>query len=401
MAPRPALAVAVVAAAIAWASGARADDDPPPRRNEVAAVPVVAGNSDIGLQLGLVGSLTRFEDGAKPFAWRLDGVLSSSGKVDDAGFRLVQHSYLVRLDAPALLGGRLRLDTRASARRTINSGYFGLGNAAPAPSSDDPRRYQYVHQEGRLHAIGRLKVVGPLDGGFAADLRWVAPDLFVGSKAAEDAALLRGTRPMGLAALAAGVMVDTRDEEFVTTRGVFHQAGARVNLDTAGVWSGEVSASLAHYARLVGPLVYASRVLVSFQLGEPAFYTMQEAGVFDPRWSFGGDNGVRGVPRGRYTGKIKAIANHELRLPLPRFRLFGQRIRPGLTALFDVGRLWADYRVDPARDGTSIGLKYGVGGGVFGQWGEAAIVRADVAWSPDAIAAGLPIGFYVTTGLTF
>jgi len=396
---RPAHGVAV--AAVAWAGVARAQDEPPPRRSEVAAVPIVAGSSDIGLQLGVVGSLTRFEGDAKPFAWRLDGVLSSSGKVDDAGFRLVQHSYLVRLDAPALLGGRLRIDARASARRTINSGYFGLGNAAPAPASDDPRRYQYLHQEGRLHTIGRVKVVGPLDGAFAADLRWVAPELFAGSKAAEDAADLRGTRPMGLAAVAAGVMIDTRDEEFVTTRGVFHQAGGRVNVDTEGVWSGELSASLAHYARVLGPLVYASRVIVSLQLGDPAFYTMQEAGVFDPRWSFGGDNGVRGVPRGRYTGKIKAIANHELRLPLPRFRILGQRVRPGLTALFDVGRLWADYRPDPARDGTSIGLKYGLGGGLFGQWGEAAIVRADVAWSPDAISAGLPIGFYVTTGLTF
>lgn len=401
MIPRSALRAAVAAGAIGWAAAARADEEPPPRRSEIAAVPVVAGSSDIGLQLGVVGSLTRFEDDLRPFAWRLDGVLSSSGKYDDAGFRLVQHSYLVRFDAPALLGGRLRLDVRASARRTINSGYFGLGNAAPAPPSDDPRRYQYVHQEGRVHTIGRVKITAPLDGAFAADLRYVAPELLAGSKAADDAPLLRGVRPLGLAAVAGGVMIDTRDEEFVTTRGVFHQAGARVNVDTDGVWSGEVSASLAHYARLVGPLVFASRVLTSMQLGEPAFYTMQEAGVFDPRWSFGGDNGVRGVPRGRYTGKIKVIANHELRLPLPRFRLLGQRIRPGLTALFDVGRLWADYRLDPARDGTSIGLKYGVGGGVFGQWGEAAIVRADVAWSPDSIAAGLPIGFYVTTGLTF
>jgi hypothetical protein len=400
---RACLLLSSVVAASLVARQARAEELDP-ERTELAGVPVVAGNSDIGLQVGIVGSATRFHGDARPFWWKLDAVASSSGKIDDAGFRLVQHSYLVRLETPALLGGRLRADVRASARRTINSGYYGLGNAAPAPPRDaDHRLYEYVHQEGRLHAIGRVRTGTPVDAAFAVNLRYVDPELYLGSKVSQDAAVLRGTDRAALGSLAGGIMIDTRDEEFVTTRGLFYQLGVSGTAGTAAVGSGEASASLAHYIQLAGPLIFAQRVIASLQFGHPPFYDMQEGGVFDQRWLFGGDNGVRGVPRGRYTGKIKALANHELRLLLPRFRLLGQRLRPGITALFDAGRLWADYAADPARDGTKLGLKYGIGGGVFGQWGEAAIVRADVAYSPDAVSENrsFPVGLYVTTGLMF
>jgi hemolysin activation/secretion protein len=109
------------------------------------------------------------------------------------------------------------------------------------------------------------------------------------------------------------------------------------------------------------------------------------------------------VPEGRYSGAIKIVGNVEIRIPFPRFRLFGQRFRLGTTTFFDTGRVWADYHADPARDGTSLGLKYGVGGGAFLQWGEAAIFRAEAAYSPDAESEnpGFPIGIYVSDGLMF
>jgi hypothetical protein len=54
-------------------------------------------------------------------------------------------------------------------------------------------------------------------------------------------------------------------------------------------------------------------------------------------------------------------------------------------------------------DGTSLGLKYGVGVDVFLQWGEAAIFRIEAAYSPNAQDAnpGLPLGIYVSDGLMF
>jgi hypothetical protein len=51
----------------------------------------------------------------------------------------------------------------------------------------------------------------------------------------------------------------------------------------------------------------------------------------------------------------------------------------------------------PELDGRGPGLKYGVGGGVRLTSGTAFVLRADLAWSPDAT----PIGAYVTAGEMF
>jgi outer membrane protein assembly factor BamA len=243
-----------------------------------------------------------------------------------------------------------------------------------------------------------------LDAAFAVNLRWESPAIYAGSKLAEDAPRLRGARDLALGSVAAGVVVDTRDREIVPTRGVHHQIGVGATEGSGdGVRSGEASAVLAHYAKLPGPFIFASRVTTSFQFGHATFYDQQQGGVFEPRLLFGGDNGVRGVPRGRYGGLVKVVANHEVRTLLPRFTLLGQRLRPGITALFDAGRVWADYRLDPTRDGTKLGLKMGAGGGLFCSWGEVAIVRVEMAYSPDAVSVnpGFPIGVYVTEGLAF
>jgi outer membrane protein assembly factor BamA len=161
---------------------------------------------------------------------------------------------------------------------------------------------------------------------------------------------------------------------------------------------------LAHFAPLGGPFIFASRFVASFQVGRVPFYDLAQGGVFEPQYLLGGENGVRGVPQGRYAGRVKMVANTEIRAtPFPRFRLLGQRLRIGTTAFFDAGRTWSDYQVTSPADGTSLGLKYGVGAGVFLQWGEAAIFRVDVAYSPDAESEnpGFPLGIYVSDGLMF
>ena len=51
----------------------------------------------------------------------------------------------------------------------------------------------------------------------------------------------------------------------------------------------------------------------------------------------------------------------------------------------------------PELDGSGLGLKYGVGGGLRLQQGKTFVIRVDVAWSPDA----RPIGAYLTAGHAF
>lgn len=387
-----------------------------PERFERAGFPLIGGNSDTGVQLGVAGKLTRFRSSAKPYLWNLDLLLSGSIKNDQGIVRLVQQSHVLRLDAPDLLGGRLRLDIYTNYQRAINAGYFGLGNATSAAGLPGAtalgRRFQYLDLSVRARLLARVRTGTIADLALGSTLRYLAPEVYGGSKLAEDHAArepdgsprVRGVDSAGLGGLAAGVFIDTRDSEFVTSRGIFYQLGVGGTVGTIdAVLYGNTSAVLAHYVPIGGPFLFAARFIASAQFGRVPFYDLAQGGTFLPQPLFGGDSGIRGVPLGRYAGLVKVLTNLEIRTLLPRFRLLNERLRFGLTTFIDAGRLWRDYRYDPASDGTGLGLKYGIGGGTFLQWGEAAIFRFEAAYSPDAAAAnpGFPLGVYVTDGLIF
>jgi hypothetical protein len=393
---------------MAVSTPASAEEVLDPERHELAGFPIVGGNTDIGVQFGAAGTLTRFHDGLAPYLWNLDLLLSASLKSDSNGTRLVQQSHVLRLDEPHLWGSRLRIDGRASFQRTVNAGYYGIGNASVAdlpPGASAPgRRYQYLQEEGRVRAISRIHTGTLVDVALGTNLRVESPSTYAGSKLADDSATVHGTEATALGGLAAGVMIDTRDTEFVTTRGIFYQVGVGYTVGSAeGVAYANTSAVLSHYAPLFGPLIYAQRFVASFDDGRVPFYDLQRGGTFEPQNLLGGESGVRGVPQGRYAGLVKVVSNLEIRSTLPRFTLFSQRLRLGTTTFLDVGRVWSGYTYDPTRDGHKLGLKYGIGGGAFLQWGEAAIFRIEVAYSPDAVAEnpGFPVGIYVADGLMF
>jgi outer membrane protein assembly factor BamA len=401
-----------------WTAAVFADDtltgEAPlaPRRYELGAFPILAGSSDIGFQFGAAATLSRFYDQAFPYLWNVDLLLSASIKDDAQGFRLVQQSHVLRLDAPDFFSSKLRLDTRLSFQRTINAGYYGIGNDASAA----PLNYEYKQEEGRIRSIGRIHTAARrLDVAFSANVRYETPSFADGppSKLQHDvtpqgpgeAPIAIGEQSALLVGIAAGVMFDTRNSEFVTTRGLYYQIGVGTTVGSAEqVRYGEAAAVLSHYAPLGGPFSFASRFVASFQFGRVPFYDLAQGGVFEPQYLLGGETGVRGVPQGRYAGRIKMISNLEVRAtPFPRFTIAGQRFRIGTTVFFDAGRVWNDYSVISAADGNTLGLKYGVGGGLFIQWGEAAIFRFEAAYSPDATSENptLPIGFYVSDGLMF
>jgi hypothetical protein len=112
---------------------------------------------------------------------------------------------------------------------------------------------------------------------------------------------------------------------------------------------------------------------------------------------------VRGVPVGRYSGEIKIYGTTELRAMFFGFTVLRQHFTIGGDALFDTGRSWLDYTFKSPLDGNGLGLKYGAGGGLYVLWGQAAIFRIDVAYSPDAAAENphFPVGFYVEDGTMF
>ena len=305
-----------------------------------------------------------------------------------------------------LCGGRLRLELRPSFTRETNQRYYGLGNASRAPADDVPARDFFTRQHPALLARARLQlhehlhlVLGTLVAhnvvtyGPASNL---ARDLATGSPRVRS--LLAVDTWFWLHLLEAGLLLDTRDDEIEPSRGQLHSLKVRV-----APWANryapfrylQVNATArAFHAPWRDRLVLAGRLIADVQVGDVPFF---ELARYDEASALGGANGVRGIPSDRYHGKRKLFGNLEARARLWRFEVLSSPYTLGATGFADAGRLWADVRPAPELDGPSPGLKYGLGGGLRLRKGETFVLRADLAWSPDA----RPFGFYFLAGHIF
>jgi len=254
---------------------------------------------------------------------------------------------------------------------------------------------------------------------FIATFRAEAPQIYPGSELANDATKknldgtpfirglsANGSSELGVAMLGGGLIYDTRDDEVFTHSGTFHQVGVRAVQGlpfAADVQYGAFGANFCWYVPLFRrAAIFAARLAIDLEFGNVPFYDLFTGGPFQTYDMPGGPSGIRGVPSGRYLGRVKALGNAELRsLPIG-FHLLQQSFRFGGDIFFDTGRIWLDYSRS-SLDGSGIGLKYGIGGGIYALWGQAALFRIEAAYSPDQVAEnpGFPIGIYVEEGTMF
>ena len=142
-------------------------------------------------------------------------------------------------------------------------------------------------------------------------------------------------------------------------------------------------------------LVLAVRGVADLQTGNVPFY---EESRYEDTSAIGGGQGVRGVPAYQFYGRAKAFGSVELRYKAWRFEGLSRRWVIGFAGFVDAGRLWSGITTaHPELDGTGLGLHWGTGGGIRIQQGRAFLVRADIAWSPDA----RPIAAYVMADQAF
>ena len=389
------------------------------QRFEPAGFPLIGGDSDVGFEFGAVGTLSYYSGGVKPYRWNMDLLLSASLKEGPGGsVEIAQQNYLWQIDMPGLFGGAMRLNPEVSYNHTINYGYFGLGNASsgetPSSSANPGRYHQWIESIAQARSTARIRIKEPFYVELAAQYLFVGPRTYAGSLLAEDAAptsspgapSIYGATPLSLPSLAAGLSYDSRDNEAFARAGMLHEVGVRFvqGFPTdAGVRYMEAGAILRGYVPIGGPVVLAGRLVANFQVGNVPFYDLFQAGPFDQKEMPGGSAGIRGVPVGRYLGPIKVLGNIELRAMLLKFSVLGQKFTLGNDVFFDTGRVWSDYSFRSSLDGTGVGLKYGVGGGIYVLWGQAAMLRIEAAYSPDAVSENpsLPLGIYVEDGTMF
>jgi hypothetical protein len=375
-------------------------------RLEKAVVPLFGGDTDVGLGAGVIASVSRVDAELDPFRWKIEGAAFGTVKLEggDRATAPFQDVFVV-LARHGLFGDRLRLSARPSFTRETNLRYYGVGNATPAPADEISARDFYTRTHPTLRAQARVKLGGPLHllVGSTLVYNWITLD--PRSRLAEDlaapgalAGLLRLDREHAVHLVEAGLVLDSRDDEVSPTRGHYHEVNLRLSPWRSAALPyryGGASATLRLYLPLgTSRLVLATRLVGDVLVGEPPVY---ELARLDETSALGGAKFVRGVPTNRYYGKRKLLGNVELRSRLFQLRVLRSSYEVGLTGFLDGGRVWADLNRRPDLDGTAMGLKYGVGGGLRIQKGETFVLRADIAWSPDA----RPVGAYLLAGQQF
>lgn len=382
---------------------------PDPTRRELNLVPLVGGDSDVGVGVGEVGDWARLQPGEGNYRWRLESGAFITFKLRDENDLIVpfQDYYLLYSLRNWGTEKRWTVDIRGSFTDETTLKYYGIGNASPAPSNlDDPAmEYGRIHPtlsvESRI-AVGHhlFLVLGNFYTHNWLDVRAnssLATDHAIGSP--DVRALLGDFGRHGVELAEVGLEYDTRDNEIVTRRGMYHALHFRYSPRIGG-WLPypyeTIDLTLRGYTTPIPRwLTLSARLVGDALLGSPPFY---ELARFNQTPAIGGVNAIRGVPAQRYYGKVKLFGNFEARTELFPFRLGKKQFVLGTAAFFDAGRVWTALGTShPDLDGSGTGLKYGVGGGLRLQQGQTFVVRVDLAWSPDA----RPVGAYFAAGQIF
>ena len=406
------LAVALLALPARGADPLNSSDQPDESSNarphtELNLVPIAGGSSDIGIGGGFFGGLARIEKGREPYVYNLEaaGLVTFKGGPD--GLELPVQDLYLKLTVPRFLGYPVRFEVRPSYTWEILR-YYGLGNGATdatrTGASSRFVSYRRLHPQLDLDLRFRLVDHVAVRGGFRYTQNWLQTT--AGSRLVQDQqggdaetrSLLGSFESHGVLLLKTGLQFDNRDNELTTHSGTFDELGFRFSPGGSSALPyryGNATLNTRVFLPLLKPrLVLAGRLVADLLLGSPPFYELSR---FEDTYALGGGNGVRGVPAQRYYGKVKVFGNAELRSELVSFHALGKPLVFGLVAFFDAGRVWADTRPEPLLDDGGAPLKYGTGGGLRLQSGSAFVLRADVAWSPDAN----PVGAYFAAGEAF
>jgi len=376
-------------------------------KDEFTLVPAAGGSTDIGVAVGYFTALTRNQKGYVPYLWNVESAGLVSFGIKDGAADIPYTDVYAKLTIPRLLERPIDFEARPSYTDEKSLYYYGMGNASSAvpPGGRSSAFFQYSRVHPSLLADVRVKVFDHVGAilGLRCTASWF--DVPSGSKLAEDMQsgspavqkIIGVTAPSLVALFIYGIQVDTRDSEVTPHKGTFDEAKFKWSPggdQTLPFRYGEASINLRGYVPISSRVTLAARIIGDVLLGDPPFAELPR---FEDTYAVGGSNGVRGVPAQRYYGKVKAIGNIEGRARLFDFRALSKPMSFGFEAFLDGGRVWTDTKPHPELDGTGLGLKYGVGVGLRLTSGSAFVLRADVAWSPDAA----PIGAYVSAGEMF
>lgn len=359
------------------------------KKFDAIAIPLLSFNSDQGFGYGGVGGAYFYAPGYKPYrhAIAVNVFFTSLG---------IQNHW-IRYDGPKLIGNN-RLEVRLDYRRELLAPWYGLGNISSPEFAGDVTDKKYNFERTSPGAWVRLR------GRPFGDTHPFQPYAGYGYRHTRvttyDNSLLalnpqRGMEGGSTGQVMAGALWDTRDDESDPTRGGVEEISFRGSArGTASDYTfGGVTFIEKRFIQLGSPrLVFGQRFTVDALFGDVPFFEWANVGGIATTEGIGGISSVRGIPRNRYSGGVKAFSNSELRFYAFNFPLFGEPVRVGGIGLVDFGRVWHP----DTEDGNWNSWHPGVGAGVRIAR-KAAVLRVDWGYAPEINRNG----FYVAFGHMF
>jgi outer membrane protein assembly factor BamA len=367
---------------------------------EVGFFPVIGGTSDVGFGAGFLAALAHFKAGEDRYTWRFELGALATYKPHGGHSNVPYTDFYALVTIPQIAPG-VRLDVRPSYTGETTQNYYGMGNASAVPRvtvASDYNQYGRIHPT--LAAFLRFEVAPAIYLRLGNYITFNHVSVYVPSKLDQDihsqdpeirSLVGEPQHDHFVNIVETAFLYDTRDDETEPHYGMYHQVSLRLSPGGVSCFPyryEQVNTTARFYVGPVHRFTLGARIVGDMQLDNPPFY---ELARFEDTYALGGANGVRGVPGQRYYGKIKLFGNLEGRLRLGAFQLFGRRLRFGIAAFLDAGRLWSDFGAHPDLDGTTLGLKWGIGGGMRIYQASTFAVRLDLAYSPDA----RPMGGYL------
>ncbi len=396
-----ALAVVAISLLASGATDALASGDAGAEPRDVASwrfagFPVLTFGSDVGLQLGAALFLYR------PVSKRPDDKdkLALSFSYATKGPRSLDLDVQVR----RLSGTSLRIRGDLHLADDTLMPYWGEGAAlgglsTPPGAGAPPPPYRY--HDRRMFASITLR------GGLIGAVGWHVRARWLDVGVREQSALLAASAPPGahggrVALGEVGLLVDTRDREVDTRRGVLATAGvfqapqldglsdfAFHGYDAAlrvyvPLWPGATITGRALYDLKVAGGLATSHAAAEVPFFERMLYEGLQFGE-----GLGGAETVRGVARFRLAGDEKALLNVELRARIATTHLLGKPEEWEVAAGFDAGRARQAGYAPVHGQGVAMGMRM--------VWDRSVFTRFDVARA----LGGADDAFYAAFGELF
>lgn len=296
---RALVAAATVAASFAFSPPSALAAEPAPGRAskggaeheqgkmEFAALPVVGGDSDVGIGGGVITSLARVRPDLDPYLWRLEAVGMTTVKRVGEDYDVRYADVSLTLKLPHVIRDRLALTLRASYTEETDLSYYGMGNGVEVGGrgEDDPYySFDWTHPAAEVNA--ELKLLGGFELVAGTSYTHAEIDAPADGKLAQDARspngelryLTRIVPEHDVLTFSLGLNWDTRDDEVSPQQGYYHSLrfdfspnmGERVPYR----WL-RTNLALRQYVPLwPGRLVAAVRVVGDALSGQPPFYEL-------------------------------------------------------------------------------------------------------------------------------